>query len=168
LPELVEPELEVFKQGDLYGVRYKNSNKVVIAPKFYGLHAIDKYYVAMTTPIHYLREVRGTSKGAYLINPVSMLNLEKHSNMNILLNMNGEVIISKPFRSFWISSSNANHYHLVRYENLELERKKCAPQKDRTWQATYCYRFLCDVLEYKLDADLNIIDQESHRKNSTL
>lgn len=40
------PYVEIFKQGKLYGLRYKNSNSILVPPKYPRLRRVGDYYVA--------------------------------------------------------------------------------------------------------------------------
>lgn len=100
VPEVLKkPELEVFKSGEKYGVRYKGTQRVVVPANYYSIN-IDHGFISAKLEPH------GLGHWYYHCKP-------ENSNNRILLNSSGEVLISDPFDYASITKDDAGDISIL-------------------------------------------------------
>lgn len=121
--EVEKPELEIFQEGKLYGVRYKNSNNIIIPSIYYGIHSlhIRDYNYDKGTGI-FRRPETNIKFFVCQIKPYRIsgeLEDDENTNIRILIDSNGKIVINEPFYLAVLEIGD-----LQRYEILNRKSKK--------------------------------------------
>jgi len=157
--ELNKLELETFRENFYEGLRYAGTNKIVVpADRYYSIYLVGDYYAAKKLSYKYLDDIRYEKRVA--VNPITLAQVKSNFSSWVLLNKNGDVMISEGFNSIDFDKTNSK-YTITRYIDIELIRIECARQKDPRNQSTYCYKMKGRPVEFTLNTDLAIIKKET-------
>ncbi len=151
-------ELETFRENFYEGLRYAGTNKIVVpADRYYSIYLVGNYYAAKKLSYKYLDDIRYERRVA--VNPITLAQVKSNFSSWVLLNKNGDVMISEGFNSIDFDKTNSK-YTITRYVDIELIRIECARQKDPRNQSTHCYKMKGIPVEFTLNTDLSMIKKE--------